>query len=221
MKVVLLLCAALLFTSHSTQAQSLRYVTDQLRLEARSGPSTGHRIVRMLESGTEVTVLEESEGYSRLRLANGEEAWILSRYLSTDPRARDQLAQTKADLELALQENAQFKAALETAETTGSKIQQDRVELNQNNEQLSKQLAQIKRTAASSLAIEQQNKELQLKVVNLERELQLAQQEKMSLSDKSERDWFLTGAGVLLAGLLVGLIVPRLHRRKRRGWGEL
>lgn len=221
MKVFLLFCAVLQFMPHLAQAQTVRYITDQLRLEARSGPSTGHRIVRMLESGTEVRVLEESEGYSRLLLANGSEAWILSRYLTADPPVRDQLAKATADLQVALQENAQFKAALESAQTTGSKIKQDRRELNQNNQRLSKELAQIRRTAASSLAIEEQNKELQLTVVDLERELQLAQQEKMSLSDKSDRDWFLTGAGVLLGGLLIGLIIPRLYWKRRRGWGEL
>jgi SH3 domain protein len=221
MKVLLLFCAALQFIPQLAQAQTVRYITDQLRLEARSGPSTGHRIVRMLESGTEVTVLEESEGYSRLRLGNDSEAWILSRYLTADPPVRDQLAKATADLQVALQENAQFKAALESAQTTGSKIKQDRRELNQNNQRLSKELAQIRRTAASSLAIEEQNKELQLKVVDLERELQLAQQEKMSLSDKGDRDWFLTGAGVLLGGLLIGLIIPRLYWKRRRGWGEL
>ena len=85
----------------------------------------------------------------------------------------------------------------------------------------SKELAQIRRTAASTLSIEEQNQELQIKVVNLERELQLSQQENMSLSDNSDRDWFITGAGVLIGGMILGLIIPRMRWKKRRGWGEL
>lgn len=34
----------------------------------------------------------------------------------------------------------------------------------------------------------------------------------------SSRDWFFAGAGVLLAGILVGLIAPRLRRRRRSSW---
>ena len=54
-------------------AQSRQYVTDSLRLEARTGPSTEHRIVQMLDSGTRLEVLEEREGWSRVTLPTGEE----------------------------------------------------------------------------------------------------------------------------------------------------
>jgi SH3 domain protein len=221
MKKPALLCI-LIMTATLAHAQSVRYVTDQLRLEARTGPSTSHRITRMLESGTQVTVLEESEGYSRIQLGNDTDAWILTRYLSPEPPARDQVAKAKKELQATLEENAQMKAALEEARSTGSKTQQERIKLDQDNTRLSKELAQIRRTAASTLSIEQQNQELQIKVVNLERELQIAQQENMSLSDNSDRDWFVTGAGVLFGGIILGLTIPRMRwKKKSRGWGEL
>ena len=217
-----LLFCILMMTATLAHAQSVRYVTDQLRLEARTGPSTSHRITRMLESGTQVTVLEESEGYSRIQLGNDTDAWILTRYLSPEPSARDQVAKAKTESQATLEENAQMKAALEEARSTGSKTQQDRIKLDRDNKRLSKELAQIRRTAASTLSIEQHNQELQIKVVNLERELQIAQQENMSLSDNSDRDWFVTGAGVLFGGIILGLTIPRMRwKKKSRGWGEL
>ncbi len=213
--VLLLLLGAL------AQAQTTRYVTDQLRLEARTGPGTGFRIVRMLESGTKVTVVEEKDGYSRIQFGNGSAAWILSRYLNNEPSARNQVASAKSELTTALEENAQLKATLSESQSKGSATEKARGELNQTNRRLTKELTQIRRTAASTLAIEQENQELQVKVVNLERDLQLAQQENMSLSDNSDRDWFVAGSLVLFGGMLLGVLIPRVRWKKRRGWGEL
>ena len=53
---------------------------------------------------------------------------------------------------------------------------------------------------------------------SLEKELQLIQQENQSLKDRSQREWFIAGAGVLLGGMLLGLIIPKLRWRKKSGW---
>jgi len=215
-----ILLAALLWAA-STHAQTSRYVTDSLRLEVRTGPSTGHRIIRMLESGTPVTVLEDSEGYSRIRAAGGADGWILSRYLMDQPAARNQLAASQAELERIKAEYSELRSALGGARNAGGQTESsgDRLEL--DYARVSRELADIRRTAAATLAIDQQNRELQVKVVNLERELQLAQQENLSLSDRSDRDWFITGAAVLLGGIVLGLILPRMRWKRRRGWGEI
>jgi SH3 domain protein len=175
----------------------------------------------MLESGTAVTVLEESEGYSRVRAPGGSQGWILTRYLMDQPSARNQVASAKAELEKVSTENAELRAALETALSTGDETENARNKLEQDFARVSKELDEIRRTAAATLTIEQQNRELQANVINLERELQLAQQENMSLSDRSDRDWFVTGAGVLLGGMILGLILPRMRWKRRRGWGEI
>jgi SH3 domain protein len=41
------------------------------------------------------------------------------------------------------------------------------------------------------------------------------------LQDSSNREWFLTGAGVIIIGILIGLIAPRLRPKKKSGWDSL
>jgi len=207
--------------SAPASAQTVRYVTDSLKLEARTGPSTSNRIVRMLESGTPVTVLESKDGYSRIQLGGGSDGWILSRYLMNEPSARNALAAAQTSLEKVSTENEQLKAQLTEALSTGQSTEQARDQLEQRSSSLAEELEEIRRTAAATLSINQQNQELQERVVNLERDLQLAQQENQAMSDSEERDWFVTGAGVLFGGMILGLIIPRLRWKKRRGWGEL
>ena len=76
-------------------AQSL-YVSDELVITLRTGPSTGNAIVTNLRSGDLVEVLEvdADSGYSRVRAGDGSEGWALSRFLTEQMIARHQLAAT-------------------------------------------------------------------------------------------------------------------------------
>jgi SH3 domain protein len=205
----------------TVDAQTVGYVTDQLRLEARSGPSTGHRIVRMLESGTQIAVLEKQGDYSRIRMPGGSEAWILNRYLMDEPAGRNEVVAARQTLVLVNEENTKLKSELDQSMANGRRTEQERSSLAQVNDELQRELSEIKKIAGSTLEINQLNEELQIQVVNLERELQLAQQENMAMNDSSDRDWFVTGAGVLVGGMILGLIIPQFRGRRRRGWGEL
>ena len=54
--------------------------------------------------------------------------------------------------------------------------------------------------------------------MSLERELQTVQQENEGLKDRTARDWFMVGAAVVLLGIIVGLIIPRIRWRKKSNW---
>ena len=90
---------ACLIGSVAAYGQTARYVTDQHRLESRSGPSTEHKILQRLASGTRVEVLERRAGYSRVVTPEGREVWILSRFLQNELPARKQVEAALRDKE--------------------------------------------------------------------------------------------------------------------------
>lgn len=102
-----------------------------------------------------------------------------------------------------------------------TQLKQDHQRLQAENRRLNEDLAQLRRTAENALIIDQRNRRLEQRTVELERSLQLAQQENDTLRDRSSQQWFLRGAGVLLAGLLLGVFLPRLRTRRTSRWGEL
>ena len=64
--------------------------------------------------------------------------------------------------------------------------------------------------------------ELRKRVANLTHQIEDLKQENRDLSNQSTRDWFLIGAAVIIAGILIGLILPRLHvQRRKDSWGSL
>jgi SH3 domain protein len=45
------------------------------------------------------------------------------------------------------------------------------------------------------------------------------QQENENLRDRTARDWFIVGAGVVLVGIIIGLIIPKIRfRKKKSNW---
>ena len=85
----------------------------------------------------------------------------------------------------------------------------------EEKKQLTKELNLIRQTAANAIDIEEQRNQLQERVVNLERELLKLQRDKQALEDSTSQRWFMIGGGVVILGIIIGLILPRIPRRKR------
>ena len=74
-------------------AGATRYVSDELEITMRSGQGVKFGIRKMLTSGAKLEVLEtDPAGYSKVRTEQGVDGWVLSRYLSNTPSARDRIA---------------------------------------------------------------------------------------------------------------------------------
>lgn len=207
--------------SGAAHGQGTRYVTDSLRLESRSGPGVSNRIVKMLRSGTPVEVVEEREGWSRIG-SNGEsEVWILSRYLMDEPAAREQVADAKAMRAGVEDRIKSIREQLGTATETAQSLEVERSQLAERAQLLADELEELKVTAASAVAVKNDNERLRRSSDDNERALQDLRQDYALLKQNRERDWFIAGAGVLFGGIVLGLIIPKLRFRRRRGWGEL
>lgn len=204
----------------STAMAETRYVSDRLEIQMRTGKGTQFRILRMLPSGTALEILEvdQENGYSRVRTPSGVEGWVLSRFLMQGRAARDQLADAEKKLARLELENRKLSASLEDLQKTKGSIDTEREQLVKENRKLSQELEEIRRAASSALAIDAENKELKSRIVAYERQAQSLQQENEGLKDRTARDWFMVGAGVVILGMIIGLIIPRIRWRKKSSW---
>lgn len=200
-----------------------RYVTDVFEITLRSGESTSHKILRMLDSGMAIEVLSTNaqSGYSKVR-AGSTEGYVLTRQLMSQPSARKQLEGMR-------QEINELKAAPGELRTNLANLQKEHRELKQAHQSLlevknkqEQELQSIQRTASNSIRISNERNELRKQVADLTREVEDLKQENRDLSNEATRDWFLIGAGVIIAGILIGLILPHLRfQRRRNSWGSL
>lgn len=214
-----LLGVALMMVVATAVGQTL-YVSDQLVITVRTGPSTENSIISNLVSGDAVEVLQinAETGYTRVRLVSGTEGWVLSRYLVASPVSQDRLIIAESDLAeaqvtVATLEGSVAMLAAEL-EVTGRRLEETETE----NASLMKELADLRAASENVLSIRDQNESLRRRLNERNEEAELLAIDNDRLRNRATRDWFVAGAGVLLAGIIVGLIAPGLRRRRRSQW---
>lgn len=221
MKRILLL--AILLTFAITAAAETRYVTDQLKITMRSGESAKHRIIKMLPSGTPVTVLSTNKesGYSRVQV-NGKTGYVLTRQLLREPVARDRLAAMEKRIQELEATPGELSSRLAKLSREHEELQRTYKELQAEKNHIQNELETLQQTAANAIQIAQERKKLRKQVATMSRELADQEQEIRELKNSTTQRWFLIGGGVLFGGILLGLILPHLRVRKRKdSWGSL
>jgi len=173
-----------LFLLCQTSWAAKAYITDSFRISLRRGPSIENKILRFVPSGLPVEIYESQDGWSRVRLLEGEqgilEGWALSRYLINRMPWEDQ-ARSLRD------ENARLKEKL-------ARIDQEW------EEKVSREHGQGK----------QLKTEYEIARKNAQR---LAEENEVLKSSKRNK-WFATGALVLLSGWVIGLMAGKNQRKR-------
>ncbi|MFG6668021.1 TIGR04211 family SH3 domain-containing protein [Halomonas sp. HNIBRBA4712] len=178
------------------QSDSQAWVSEELSTYVRSGPTDGYRIVGTLDAGEQVEVLEESGNYTRVRGSGGDAVWVLSSELQQTQSAREQLPELEEQVEALTDE------------------------LDGINDTWEERVASMRETLEVR---EQRIAELEARNRELDSETDHSRQQVRALQarlDTQEEDllmrYFMYGGGVAGAGLLVGLIVPHLPRRRKK-----
>ncbi len=211
--------AVLLFAAVAN-AQT-RYVTDRTIVELRRGPSIEYLILRNLEAGEAVEVLEQDSetGYSRVRVRDqGTEGWILTRFLTAEPIARERLAVAERNLAAARERVTSLEQQVTELSGELGATRASLEDLTANHEGVSKDLADLRAASANVVEIRDQNASLRQRLIQREREVEELTAQNSQLSSRNQQNWFVVGAGVLFGGIVIGLIAPSLRRKRRSDW---
>jgi SH3 domain protein len=209
----------LIVTFGSARAETV-YVTANLNLTLKSQESMRSTVLQALPIGTPLTVIKENKksGFTKVRLDNGMEGYIETRHTTKQPPILNQKETSSKIIESLQAENAALKAELATVKSSikpGTSLEQS---LANERNQLSRELAELKKTAASSIQLKNERDELQERVVSVERDLQQFKLENRALKDTTNQDWFLYGGVLALIGVLIGFILPKLGWRRKSSW---
>ena len=219
-RILAALLLSLCLSSALEAAAKKGYITDKLEVQMRSGQSLQHRMIKMLPSGTPVSILSENaeSGYSLVRLENGEDGWVLSRYVTTEPLARIQLDDTNRKLQTIQEENQRLKNELAALKAGKEGADQTAQQRQSEVERLNTEVIAIRQASANALQIQEERDRLQQYVINLERDVEALRRDKGALEGDYRQNWFLIGAGVLFGGIALGLVLPRISLRKKASW---
>jgi SH3 domain protein len=191
------------------------YITEKLEIPVRSGDSRDYRIIRYLQAGAQVEILETYEsGYTKIKDERGREGFVLGRYLVD--RAPSFVIAGRLEAEVAKQKETikrlrqDIKALTSQNESSGESVKSIKDQLAKKEAELNEFLA----TAGDSITLRNR-----LVALETERQVLLADNEtlraeKLAVGDDSSKSWFALGALTLAAGWFVGLLMPRVRRSR-------
>lgn len=217
-----LLCSLLLILVLTVPAAygEPAWVSDEFEITLRSGPSTSNAIQLMIGSGTQLDVLERDPeaGYSRVSTQAGTEGWVLTRYLMNEMSAREQLETLSSDLT-----NANSRGTSLGSQLTSIKSEYDaannRIDtLEREKAAVESELAEVKRTAANVIGINDQNESLIDELASAQIRADTLEQENHQLGSQTTRYWFMSGGLLLLVGIILGIWLPRIRWQRRSGY---
>jgi len=199
------------------------WVTDQFEITLRSGPSTSNAIRLSVDSGTRLEVLQRDAdaGYTQVRTQGGTEGWVLTRYLMSEASAREQLENLTGQLTNANSLGSSLDSQLNAIKGEYDSANNRIATLEREKAGVENELAEIKRTAANVLSINDQNKSLLDQLAAAQIRADTLEQENRVLSGQTTRYWFMAGGLVLLIGIILGIWLPRIRWQRRSRYDRL
>lgn len=205
------------------QSGYTHYVTDSIEIPFRSQPGYKYKILRMLKSGTKVTILEvNDDGWARLIYNhNGKdiEGWMPSSVLQSQPIAKVEVQKQDRKIAKIEKELNQLNLEKNTLQSRFNETAKELKEVKQDNFELNKQLEEIKAISGNAIQLNNENKQMAQQIEKLNNENAIMKEQIDQAKDVVQRQWFLTGGGVLLLGLLLGRFF-RVPNRKNK-WNTL
>ncbi|PJG57707.1 TIGR04211 family SH3 domain-containing protein [Aeromonas cavernicola] len=175
-----------------------RYVSDNIFTYLHNGPGTQYRILGSVKAGEslEVKAVNSEAGYTQVVDSRGREGWIKNNELQADLSLRQRLPQVEKEL-------AELKARLQNLNGDN---EQRFTEKDGQIEQQSQEIAQLKAQLATQDeqigTLKEQNDALTQSYDTQEHDMQI--------------DWFIRGGAMVGGGILLGILLPMLPRRRSR-----
>ncbi|MCZ6712076.1 MAG: TIGR04211 family SH3 domain-containing protein [Gammaproteobacteria bacterium] len=204
------------FLIHEALAAQTVYIADSLTVPLRSGPSNAYRILhRGIPSGTQMEVLgrDEESGFTQIRTTRGTEGWIPTQYLVDQPIARDRLVLANREIETLQTRLDQQESELGSLAREKGDAEQTSSSLHNQLTTLEIELAQIKQISAGAIDEHATNQRLVELNERLRNELEAVASERNDAQDNAQQRWLLIGAGLVLLGLLLGVVIKARPRR--------
>jgi SH3 domain protein len=190
------------------------YVSDNLDIDVRTGGGTQYRIVALIKPWDRVEVMEHSEsGWSHVRLSNGKDGWMLTRFLTKERPPRPELANLQK----------KYQEILKNYEG----IENENKELKRINQELTADLDAKEQSLGVTRSSFEKLKKDSSEFLEVKNRLDQSNKELAELRDKYGRleetaskirnnqiiKGLVIGGGILLSGFLMGLFSKRKQRR--------
>lgn len=182
-----LVTAAVSFTGLVPLHASAAYISDDVYTYYHGGPNDQFRITGRIRSGTSVTILDRNKDSGYVQIRT--------------PSGRTGWVPGPN---------------VSDGTSMSERFPQLEEKLSKSNSMISQQNEVIQSLKQQSIGLQQQNKEYADTIAQLEVEIASLNRSINSMDDSNLMRWFTYGGLVAFGGLMLGLIIPLIPRRKKR-----
>ena len=203
--LAMLMIAFILSISYTTACLAKNmYVDDITKLNLRADKGVKYRVITTLTSGEKVTVLSVANQWTKIGTIDGNEGWVVSKYLTSEKPANIKIEDLSIQMETRQEQ-------LEIATIENRKLKEENISLtthlNENTiklENVEKAFNDLKTNSSEFLTLKEkydkiikEKKKKNARIQSLEKKVD---NQYISVAIK----WSLTGAGILLVGFILG-----------------
>jgi len=213
----------ILSLSSSLSAKTIQYVSDDLTIPMRSGTTTAHKILKFLNSGMALEIIEFSDDKKHALVVPVEDAsrtgWVETRLLMQDKSAREQLELAKKKIQSIKERQTEMKKQLSERQRQNSELQNIQAKLENRIQKLQDTLSSLRKNASDPIRIADENEQLRQQLASAKIKAEELTQENIILGDQNIKQWFMIGAVVSIGSLILGILLTRIRWKKKESWG--
>jgi len=207
----------------ATASARTMYATDTFEIVVRSEKQiVGRNIIKVLPSGAPLEVRDMDEVWAAVRLEDGRTGYVEKKYLidrepykTTAERLQGEVGQQRERLATLTQQVATLRDEQQRLQQVHGMSEAQLQDVSQKYERLRQDA-----TTTRYLEIRTQYTDLQRVHAEAQQQLATVSEAYAALKSSTRIGWFLSGAGVILTGWLMGMVSERWRVRRRRSAGS-
>jgi len=205
-----------------TASARTMYATDTFEIVVRSEKQiVGRNIIKVLPSGAPLEVRDMDDNWAAVRLEDGRTGYVEKKqlidrepYKTTAERLQNEVGQQRERLATLTQQLTTLRDEHQRLQKANGLSEAQRQDISQKYEEL-RQAA----TTTQYMEIKTQYADLQRAHTEAQQQLAALNEAYAALKSSTRISWFLSGAGVILTGWLLGMASARWRGRQRRQAG--
>lgn len=204
------------------------YISDDLAIELRSGPTQKHRITAFLKSGQPIDILEKhlaEDGTEWVRVASTgsskqqKSGWLPNKFTQPNTSAKIKLQQVTQTL-------TQLQHEQKTSQTQTSQLKQNLTDFQARHQQMTQRLQslklqydELKAISSNSEMLAEQNIKMQQQLALLSSDQEQLEMKNFQLQTNNKSKGMIHGIIAVLIGVLLALILPKIvYPRPKSSW---
>lgn len=211
MKRIIFTVACVFLLAPAALAETM-YVSESIEITVRTGGGRDYKVIAMITPGQVVDVVEKNPDWSRIRLPNGKEGWVLTRFLTYEEPSKVKLAKLQKKYEELLAASKDPLEEIQKLQDEKTKLTSELSETQMKLAEVSQAYESLRSESTDFLKVKEEADSLQAQLGKVSQRAELLEDDLNRMERRQIFRWFLSGAGVLFLGWIVGFI----SRPKRR-----